>query len=120
MAVDAVGQVPADAAQRSTPLTTLLPRRYHARIVKALSHGSYSLGQAALQLNRLRCDKCGRFGQYQTDRLLEQYGLDIAAPDLRHELAQCPHRRDVSSPCQVEYVDRLADRRLGLALPKTV
>jgi hypothetical protein len=30
---------------------------------------------------------------------------DIAMPDLRHELAQCPHRRDMSNPCQVKYVD---------------
>jgi hypothetical protein len=39
------------------------------------------------------------------DRLLERYGADIAMPDLRHELAQCPHRRDMSNPCQVKYVD---------------
>jgi hypothetical protein len=26
-------------------------------------------------------------------------------PDLRHELAQFPHRRDMSDPCQVKYVD---------------
>jgi hypothetical protein len=50
---------------------------------------------------RLVCDKCGRRGQYRIDRLLEQYGPDIAMPDLRHELAQCPHRRDMSNPCQV-------------------
>ena len=54
---------------------------------------------------RLVCDKCGRRGQYRIDRLLEQYGPDIAMPDLRHELARCPHRRDMSNPCQVKYVD---------------
>jgi predicted ATPase len=32
--------------------------------------------------------------------LLEQYSPDIAMPDLRHELAQSPHRRDMSNPCQ--------------------
>jgi hypothetical protein len=26
-------------------------------------------------------------------------------PDLRRELAQCPHRRDMSNPCQVKVVD---------------
>jgi hypothetical protein len=31
--------------------------------------------------------------------------LTIVMPDLRHELAQCPHRRDMSNPCQVKYVD---------------
>jgi hypothetical protein len=72
-------------------------------------HGSFSLGEAAAQLNmlRLRCEKCGRSGQYQIDRLLERYGPDIALPDLRHELAQCPRRGDMGDPCQVGYVDRL-------------
>ena len=76
-----------------------------------MPHGSYSLGEAAAELHmlRLECPKCGRRGQYRIDRLLERYGPDIALPDLRHELAQCPHRRDMSSPCQVRYVDRLAD-----------
>jgi hypothetical protein len=73
--------------------------------------GSFSLREAAAKLNmiRLTCPKCHRAGQYRVDRLLEEYGPDIAMPDLRHELAQCPHRSDMSDPCQVEYVDRLAD-----------
>ena len=81
-----------------------------------MPHGSYSLGETAAKqkMVRLVCDKCGRRGQYGIDRLLEQYGPDIAMPYLRHELAQCPHRRDMSSPCQVEYVDRLADLRSRL------
>jgi hypothetical protein len=72
-----------------------------------LPHGSYSLGETAARqkMVRLACDKCGRRGQYRTHGLLEQYGPDIAMPDLRHELAQCPHRRDMSNPCQVKYVD---------------
>ena len=49
--------------------------------------------------------RSGRRGQYRIDRLLEPYVPDIAMPDLRHELAQCPHRRDMSNPCQVKYVD---------------
>jgi len=53
---------------------------------------------------RLVWDKWGRRREYRIDRLREQYGPDIAMPDLRHELAQCPHRRDMSNPCQV-YVD---------------
>jgi hypothetical protein len=72
-----------------------------------MPHGSYSLGETAAKqkMVRLVCDKCGRRGQYRTDRLLEQYGPDIAMPDLRHELAQCPRRNDWSNPYQVEYVD---------------
>src|SRR6516225_5778773 len=65
-----------------------------------MPHGSYSLGETAVKqrMVRLVCDKCGRRGQYRIDRLLEQYCPDIAMPDLRHELAQCPPRRDMSSP----------------------
>jgi hypothetical protein len=33
----------------------------------------------------------------------------MALPDLRHELAQCPRRHNMGDPCQVSYVDRLAD-----------
>jgi hypothetical protein len=73
--------------------------------------GSYSLGGAAAKLHmiRLTCPKCHRSGQYRADRLLEKYGPDIAMPDLRHELAECPRRHDMGDPCQVEYVDRLAN-----------
>jgi hypothetical protein len=74
-----------------------------------MPHGSYSLGEVAAQLSmiRLTCPKCHRAGQYRVDKLLERYGPDIAMPDLRHELAQCPRRKDMSDPCQVRYVDRL-------------
>jgi hypothetical protein len=63
-----------------------------------MPHGSYSLGETAAKQGgaRLVCE-CGRRGQYRIDRLLEQYGPDIAMPDLRDELAQCPHRRDMSN-----------------------
>jgi hypothetical protein len=76
-----------------------------------MPHGSYSLREAAAKLHmvRLTCAKCHRTGQYHVDKRLERYGPDIAMPDLRHELAQCAHRSDMSDPCQVEYVDRLAD-----------
>jgi hypothetical protein len=76
-----------------------------------MPHGSYSLRNAAAKLNmlRLHCPKCGRSGQYRIDRLMERYSPDTALPDLRHELAQCPRRHDMSDPCGVEYVDRLAD-----------
>jgi hypothetical protein len=76
-----------------------------------MPHGSYSLGEAAQKLHmlRLRCARCGHAGQYRIDKLIQQYGPDIALPDLRHELALCPKRRDMTDPCQVEFVDRLAD-----------
>jgi hypothetical protein len=76
-----------------------------------MPHGSYSLSEAAATLTmlRLECTKCGRAGQYRIDRLVERYGPDIALPDLRHELAQCSRRHSMGDPCQVSYLDRLAN-----------
>ena len=91
--------------------TAQMERAYDVMDGFEMPHGSYSLGEAAANLNmiRIHCPKCHRSGQYRVDRLIEQYGPDIALPDLRHELAQCPHRRDMSNPCHVEYCDRSAD-----------
>jgi hypothetical protein len=75
-----------------------------------MPYGSWSLGEAAQRrrsMLRLACPACGRQGQYRVDRLLERFGPNIALPDLRHELAQCPPRRSVSDPCQVGYLDPL-------------
>ena len=77
--------------------------------------GSYSLGEASAKLHmlRLECSKCGRAGQYRVDKLIERFGPDIALPDLRHKLAQCSRRDNMSDPCQVGYVDQLADLEPG-------
>jgi hypothetical protein len=64
--------------------------------------GEDAYGSAALPQMRPR-------RAVSVDRLIEEYGPGIAMPDLRHELARCPHRRDMSDPCQVEYVDPMAD-----------
>ena len=50
---------------------------------------------------RLECSKCGRFGRYRIDKLIAKYGPDIALPDLRHELAQCPTCGQMSDASQV-------------------
>jgi hypothetical protein len=52
------------------------------------------------------CSKCDRAGQYHRAKLIERFGADMAMPDLRHKLAQCPRRRQMNDPCQVVYVDR--------------
>ena len=74
------------------------------KLALTMPHGSYSLGETAAKLNmvRLKCLKCGRRGQYRVDTLLAKYGPYIAMPDLRRELAQCPHRHDMSNPCEVD------------------
>jgi hypothetical protein len=45
---------------------------------------SPNLADAATQLRMLRvtCEKCGRFGQYRVDKLIEKHGPDITLPDL--------------------------------------
>ena len=70
------------------------------QLVATMPHGSYSLGEAAAKLQMVRptCPKCGRARQFRIARLLEHYGPDIATPDLRHELAQCPRPRDNVRP----------------------
>jgi hypothetical protein len=75
-----------------------------------MPHGAYSLAEAAIEWNmlRLECYRCGRSGRYRIDKLIERFGPDIALPDLRHELAQCPRRVNMSDPCQVGYVDVLS------------
>jgi len=50
---------------------------------------------------RPRCSKCGRAGLCQIDRLIKQYGLDIALPDLGTSCAQCPHLRDIGDPLSI-------------------
>jgi hypothetical protein len=72
-----------------------------------MTKGAWSLGEFPLPLVRVVCDKCGRTGQYHTAKLLEQHGPDMAMPDLRHVLAQCPRRGNHADPCIVVFVDRL-------------
>jgi hypothetical protein len=68
-----------------------------------MPHGSYSLGEVPDEFNMIRLTCPNVAGQYRVDKLLERYGPDIAMPDLRHELPQCPHRRSMNDPRQVRY-----------------
>ena len=79
-------EAPDERGKASMPLLTLLPRHYHARIVK------HSLGEAASQAQLLTCSKCYRSG------LLERYGPNISKPNLRHEVARCVQPHSVSDP----------------------
>jgi hypothetical protein len=53
-----------------------------------------------LDVLTVECDKCGRFGRYHVDRLIERYGIDAKLFDWEPE-ADCP--RNVASnehdPC---------------------
>lgn len=69
--------------------------------------GSWLLGEWPLPLVRVMCDKCGRAGQYRTEKLIDQHGADMTMPDLRHVLAQCTRRNNHSDPCMVVFADRV-------------
>jgi glycosyltransferase involved in cell wall biosynthesis len=70
---------------------------------------NYSLGDAANRRATLQlaCSYCGRSGRHRMDRLLAQFGPDIALHDLRERLARCPYHGLDFQPCQVDYVDPL-------------
>jgi hypothetical protein len=74
-----------------------------------LTKGAWTIGTYPLDLVRISCSKCGRAGQYRRATLLDRYGADMAMPELRHELAQCPRRNNASDPCMVIFRD-LAER----------
>lgn len=72
-----------------------------------MPHGAWSLGEFPLPLVRVKCDKCGRAGQYRTAKLIERYGADMVMPELRHVLAHCQRRHTMNDPCMIVFVDRV-------------
>jgi len=87
--------------------------RVTAQMERALRRDNWLCGcrtvpirSVKLRPNRRWCASCATSaadeGNTGLTGLLEQYGPDIAMPDLHHELAQCPHRGDMSNPCQVK------------------
>ena len=53
---------------------------------------------------RLRCEKCGRAGQYAKGKLISIHGPDIPLPDLLVEIAQCERRGQMHDACGVHYL----------------
>jgi hypothetical protein len=53
-----------------------------------------------LDVLTIECDKCGRFGRYHVERLIEQYGIDAKLFDWEPE-AHCPRKiaRNDYDPC---------------------
>jgi len=54
----------------------------------------------ALDVLTVECDKCGRFGRYHIDRLIERYGIDAKLFEWEPE-ADCPRKiaRNDYDPC---------------------
>ena len=51
----------------------------------------------ARQYLRIECRKCGRFGRYRVDRLIERYGLDAPVSAWGDALTKdCPRRADLA------------------------
>jgi hypothetical protein len=48
-----------------------------------MPNGSLALREYPASIVRLVCRRCDRQGQARRDRLIEEYGPDIALPDLR-------------------------------------
>jgi hypothetical protein len=67
-------------------------------------NGSLTLRDYPGDVVRLACEKCGRRGQYWKQSLLVRFGVDIALPDLRVEIAQCERQDSMQDPCGVHFI----------------
>ncbi len=69
--------------------------------------GSLSLAEYPAAMVRLKCSKCGRWGQYRKAALIEKYGTGVPLPDLLHRIgASCPKMDEPGNdPCGVCYRD---------------
>jgi hypothetical protein len=72
-----------------------------------MPEGSLSLAEYPTALVRLKCDKCGRSGQYRKATLIKKYGADIPLPELlRRIAADCPKMDALGNdPCGAHYLD---------------
>ena len=66
--------------------------------------GSFTLAQFPHEMVELACEKCGRRGRLLKSRLVEEYGADVALPDLRTMIARCDRATSMSDPCGAYYV----------------
>jgi len=61
-----------------------------------MPNGSLSLAEYPAAMVRLKCDKCGRAGQYRKTTLIQKYSPDMPLPELhapwesRHPVAGYP------------------------------
>jgi hypothetical protein len=62
-----------------------------------------------LDVLRVTCDKCCRFGVYRVDRLIERYGIDAKLFDWSDEItADCPRKQagNLNDICGARCPDR--------------
>jgi hypothetical protein len=69
-----------------------------------MPNGSLSLAQFPHDMVELACDKCGRRGRLRKSKLIEEYGADVALPDLRRMIARCERAASMSDACGAYYV----------------
>jgi len=79
-------------------------------------NGSFTLRQFPHDMVELACDKCGRRGRLSKARLIEEYGADVALPDLRTLVAKCDRAGSMSDPCGAYFVALAAKAGLRRAL----
>jgi hypothetical protein len=70
--------------------------------------GAVLLSDVETPLLAIECEKCGRFGRYRVETLIERFGRDIGLPDLKHRIAaDCPraenYRGKVYDCCGAHY-----------------
>src|SRR5215472_4129277 len=68
-----------------------------------------------LDVLKVECDKCGRFGRYHVERLIEHYGIDAKLFDWSAQItADCPRRHsgNLYDQCGAR-CPRSEERRVG-------
>ena len=73
-----------------------------------MRNGSLALADYPGDVVYITCERCGRYGRYRLDGLIERFGADIALPDLLMALATCERRSDFSRPCGARFTDLAA------------
>ena len=76
---------------------------------------TFTPSEYPLEMVELACDKCGRRGRLLKAKLIEEYGPEVALPDLRTLVAKCDRAGSMSDPCGAYYVAlaRAANSRLA-------
>ena len=72
-----------------------------------MPHGSLSLAEYPAAMVRLKCEKCGRAGQYRKATLIKEYSAEIPLPELlRFVAGDCPKMMvRGNDPCGVRHQD---------------